>query len=96
MKTTKHLVKGAPYYWGDPMLSMMTQAKSLLFSVGQETRVSNCIRTETGKGQGMINTNGRMWLRPFGKNSSPTILLCSPGINWAIFIVHTVRIKLSL
>ena len=27
------------------MLSMMTQAKSLLFSVGQETRVSNCIRT---------------------------------------------------
>ena len=45
MKTTKHLVKGPPYYWGDPMLSMMTQAKSLLFSVGQETRVSNCIRT---------------------------------------------------
>ena len=35
MKTTKHLVKGPPYYWGDPMLSMMTQAKSLLFSVGQ-------------------------------------------------------------
>ena len=45
MKTTKHLVKGPPYYWGDPMLSMMTQAKSLLFSVGQETKVSNCIKT---------------------------------------------------
>ena len=30
---------------GGPMLSMMTQAKSLLFSVGQETTVSNCIRT---------------------------------------------------
>ena len=30
---------------GDPMLSMMTQAKSLLFSVGLETRVSNYIRT---------------------------------------------------
>ena len=30
---------------GDSMLSMMTQAKSLLFSVGQETRVFNCIRT---------------------------------------------------
>ena len=25
---------------GDPMLSMMSQAKSLLFSVGQETKVS--------------------------------------------------------
>ena len=45
MKTTKHLVKGQPYYWGDPMLSMMIQAKSLLFSVGQETKVSNCIKT---------------------------------------------------
>ena len=30
---------------GDPMLSMMTQAKSLLFSVGQETKVSNCTKT---------------------------------------------------
>ena len=30
---------------GDPMLSMMTQAKSLLFSVGQETKVSNYIKT---------------------------------------------------
>ena len=38
MKTTKHLVKGPPYYWGDPMLSMMTQVTSLLFSVGQETK----------------------------------------------------------
>ena len=44
MKTTKHLVKGPPYYWGDAMLSMMTQAKSLLSSVGQETKVSNCIK----------------------------------------------------
>ena len=31
----------------------------------------------------------------WGKNSSLARLLCSPGINWAIFIVHTVRIKLS-
>ena len=45
MKNTKHSVKGPPYYWGDPMLSMMTQAKSLLSSVGQETKVSNCIKT---------------------------------------------------
>ena len=45
MKTTKHLVKGPPYYRGDPMLSMMTQAKYLLFSVGQGTKVSNCTKT---------------------------------------------------
>ena len=45
MKITKHLVKGPPYYWGDPMQSMMTQVKSLLFSVGQETKVSNCTKT---------------------------------------------------
>ena len=45
MKTTKHLVKGPPCYWGDPMPSIMIQAKSLLSSVGQETRVSNCIKT---------------------------------------------------
>ena len=30
-----------------------------------------------------------MWSRPLGKNLSPARLLCSPGINWAIFIVHT-------
>ena len=49
MKTTKHLVKGPPYYWGDPMLSMMTQAKSLLFSVGQEIKVSNVQKHRPGK-----------------------------------------------
>ena len=95
MKTTKHLVKGPPYYWGDPMLSMMTQAKSLLFSVGQETRVFNCIRTKTGKGQVMIKISGSMWLRPLGKNSSLVRLLYSPGINWGISIVHTVGTKLN-
>ena len=77
------------------MPSMMTQVKSLLFSVGQGTKVSNYIKTWTGKGQGMIKASGRMWLRTLGKNSSLARLLCSHGINWAIFIVHTVRIKLN-
>ena len=49
MKTTKHLVKGPPYYWGDPMLSMMTQAKSLLFSVGRRQRVPIVQKHRLGK-----------------------------------------------
>ena len=45
MKTTKHLVKGPPYYLGGPYAKYDDQVKSLLSSVGLETRVSNYIRT---------------------------------------------------
>ena len=41
----------------------------------------------------MIRTSGRMFGKLLGRNSSPGRLLCSPGISWATFTVHTVKTK---
>ena len=71
MKTARHLVKGPPFYWGDPMLSMMTQARFHHFSVGLETRVSNCTKNIDWERAGLSKDKWEDVVKAFGDEFKP-------------------------